>query len=133
MCVCVSVTVCLTQFGCARDCVFNSVCVCVSVTVCLTQFGCAPDCVFNSVCVPGAAHMVSLGLVPRLVMKLPAEQEDIRALILATLSSCVRVDALPALASNGVSVLGEQLSHPSPDIRREAASAMMGIRSASLS
>ncbi|XP_067087642.1 radial spoke head 14 homolog [Osmerus mordax] len=75
----------------------------------------------------GAAHMVSLGLVPRLVMKLPAEQEEIRALILATLSSCVRVDALPALASNGVSVLGEQLSHPSPDIRREAASAMMGI------
>lgn len=72
--------------------------------------------------------MVSLGLVPRLVMKLAAEQEEIRALILATLSYCVRVDALPALASDGVMVLGKQLSHPSPDIRRAAASAMVGIR-----
>nr|XP_014030317.1 unnamed protein product [Salmo salar] len=75
----------------------------------------------------GAVCMVTLGLVPRLVLKLPVEQEEIRALILATLSYCVRVDALPALASNGVPMLRNQLSHPSPDIRRAAASAMLGI------
>ncbi|XP_038859465.1 radial spoke head 14 homolog [Salvelinus namaycush] len=75
----------------------------------------------------GAMCMVTLGLVPRLVMKLPVEQEEIRALILATLSYCVRVDALPALASDGVPMLRNQLSHPSPDIRRAAASAMVGI------
>ena len=72
--------------------------------------------------------IVTLGLIPRLVMKLPVEQEEIRALILATLSYCVRVDALPALASDGVPMLRNQLSHPSPDIRRAAASAMLGIR-----
>ncbi|CAB1320256.1 unnamed protein product [Coregonus sp. 'balchen'] len=57
----------------------------------------------------GAVCMVTLGLVPRLVMKLPVEQEEIRALILATLSYCVRVDALPALASDGVPMLRNQL------------------------
>ncbi|XP_010904221.1 radial spoke head 14 homolog [Esox lucius] len=75
----------------------------------------------------GAAYIVTLGLVPRLVMKLPVEKDGIRALILATLSYCVRVDALPALDSDGVLMLRNQLSHPSADIRRAAASAMVGI------
>ncbi|KAJ7993800.1 hypothetical protein DPEC_G00258480 [Dallia pectoralis] len=75
----------------------------------------------------GAACMVSLGLVPRLVMKLPVEKDEILALILATLSYCVRVDALPALEGDGVLMLQNQLSHPSVDIRRAAASTMVGI------
>ncbi|KAI4896022.1 hypothetical protein NFI96_011277 [Prochilodus magdalenae] len=75
----------------------------------------------------GVVCMVSLGLVPRLVMKVAGEPEDIRELALSTLSCCVRVDALSALISNGVRVLREQLAHPSTDIRRAAASAMLAI------
>ncbi|XP_037391882.1 radial spoke head 14 homolog [Pygocentrus nattereri] len=71
--------------------------------------------------------MVSLGLVPRLVMKVAVEPLDIRELVLSTLSCCVRVDALSTLASDGVSVLKEQLAHASTNIRRAAASAMMAI------
>ncbi|KPP64532.1 hypothetical protein Z043_117112, partial [Scleropages formosus] len=71
--------------------------------------------------------VLSLGLVPRLVMKLSEEQEEIQALILATLSSCTWVDALPALASNGVSVLRDLLSHPSSNIRCAATRAMVAI------
>ncbi|XP_018614818.1 radial spoke head 14 homolog isoform X2 [Scleropages formosus] len=75
----------------------------------------------------GADCVLSLGLVPRLVMKLSEEQEEIQALILATLSSCTWVDALPALASNGVSVLRDLLSHPSSNIRCAATRAMVAI------
>ncbi|KAI4901295.1 hypothetical protein NFI96_026339 [Prochilodus magdalenae] len=75
----------------------------------------------------GVVCMVSLGLVPRLVMKVAGEPEDVRELVLSTLSCCVRVDALSALISNGVRVLREQLAHPSTDIRRAAASAMLAI------
>ncbi|KAM6954128.1 radial spoke head 14 homolog [Aplochiton taeniatus] len=75
----------------------------------------------------GAASIVSIGLIPKLVMKVKVEEEEIRALVLSTISYCVRVDALPALASDGVSVLGRQLSHSSPNIRRAAAKAMVGI------
>lgn len=78
--------------------------------------------------VPGAASMVSMGLVPRLVTKIPVELEDIRELVLATLTCCMRLDATPALASDAVSVLKEQLSHPAIQIRRAAASAVMAIR-----
>ncbi|MCJ8735489.1 hypothetical protein PDJAM_G00247100 [Pangasius djambal] len=72
-------------------------------------------------------RMVCLGLVPRLVMKVPVEREDIRELVLSTLSCCMRLDALPALASDAVPVLKEQLHHPSTRIRRAASSATMAI------
>ncbi|XP_058245307.1 radial spoke head 14 homolog [Hemibagrus wyckioides] len=71
--------------------------------------------------------MVSLGLVPRLVMKVAVEHENIRELVLSTLSCCMRHDALPALASDAVTVLKEQLRHPSTHIRRAASSAMMAV------
>ncbi|MFT7811839.1 radial spoke head 14 homolog isoform X1 [Arapaima gigas] len=75
----------------------------------------------------GADSILSLGLVPRLVMKLSEEQQEIQAYILATLSSCTWVDALPALSSNGVSVLRDLLSHPSTSIRRAATRAMVAM------
>jgi len=72
--------------------------------------------------------MVCMGLVPRLVLKVSDEEENIRALILSTLSSCVSLNALPALESDVIPVLKDQLSHPSPAIRQAATSALMGIR-----
>ncbi|KAL0978952.1 hypothetical protein UPYG_G00178380 [Umbra pygmaea] len=75
----------------------------------------------------GAEYIVSSGLVPQLVMKLPVEKDDVLASILATLCYCVRVDALPALESHCVLVLRNLLSHPSPDIRRSVATALMAI------
>ncbi|XP_048065120.1 radial spoke head 14 homolog [Megalobrama amblycephala] len=75
----------------------------------------------------GAVFMVCMGLVPRLVMKVSDEEENIRALILSTLSCCVSVNALPALESDAILVLRDQLSHPSPAIRQAATSALVGI------
>ncbi|KAM9475070.1 radial spoke head 14 homolog [Clarias gariepinus] len=75
----------------------------------------------------GVARVVSQGLVPRLVLKVPVEREDIRELVLSTLSCCIRQDALPALASDAVSVLKEQLHHTSTLIRRAASSTTMAI------
>lgn len=72
--------------------------------------------------------MVSMGLVPRLVLKVPVEAENIRALILSTLSSCIVVNAQPALESDVICVLRDQLSHQSSEIRQAATSALMGIR-----
>lgn len=76
----------------------------------------------------GAVCMMSLGLVPRLVMKVSVECENIRELVLSTLTGCMRLDALPALASDAVPILKEQLLHPSTRIRRAASSAIMAIR-----
>lgn len=71
-----------------------------------------------------------LPLVPKLMLKLNEEEdEEALVLLLSTVSCCSRVDVLPALASDGVSLLGQKLSHPSPNIRREAAAAMMTLRS----
>ncbi|KAL2092244.1 hypothetical protein ACEWY4_012042 [Coilia grayii] len=75
----------------------------------------------------GAACIVAQDLVHQLVLKVPVEREDIRALLLETLSCLVRVDALPALQSDGVATLREQLKSPSLAIRRAAVSAMVGI------
>ncbi|RXN20165.1 radial spoke head 14-like protein [Labeo rohita] len=75
----------------------------------------------------GAVFMVSMGLVPKLVLKVPDEEESIRASILSTLSCCVSVNALPALESDAVHVLKDELSHPSPAIRRAATSTLVGI------
>ncbi|XP_031164723.1 radial spoke head 14 homolog isoform X2 [Sander lucioperca] len=74
-----------------------------------------------------------LALVPKLMLKLRGEEdeeeeeEEVQVLLLSTLSSCSRLDALPALASDGVSLLGHKLSHRSPNIRREAAAVMMAL------
>lgn len=72
--------------------------------------------------------MVSMGLVPRLVLKVPIEAEIIRALILSTLSSCIMINAQPALESDAIPVLRGQVSHQFSDIRRAATSALVGIR-----
>ncbi|XP_040011858.1 radial spoke head 14 homolog [Xiphias gladius] len=73
-----------------------------------------------------------LTLVPKLMMKLrkeeeEEEEEEVQVLLLSTLSCCSRLDALPALASDGVSLLGRKLAHRSTNIRREAAAAMMAL------
>ncbi|KAF1389001.1 hypothetical protein PFLUV_G00068890 [Perca fluviatilis] len=71
-----------------------------------------------------------LTLVPKLMLKLRGEEdeeEEVQVLLLSTLSSCSRLDALPALASDGVSLLGHKLSHRSPNIRREAAAVLMAL------
>ncbi|XP_070761199.1 radial spoke head 14 homolog [Enoplosus armatus] len=69
-----------------------------------------------------------LTLVPKLMLKLrQEEEEEVQVLLLSTLSSCSRLDPLPALASDGVSLLGHKLSHRSPNIRREAAAVLMDL------
>lgn len=79
-------------------------------------------------CAAGASAL--LPLVPKLMLKLNEEEdEEVLVLLLSTVSCCSREDVLPALASDGVSLLGQKLSHPSPNIRREAAAAMMTLRS----
>lgn len=55
------------------------------------------------------------------------EEEEELVLLLSTLGSCSRLDALPALASNGVYLVRQQLGHPSKNVRREAAAAMMAL------
>lgn len=71
-----------------------------------------------------------LPLVPVLILKLrqEIEEEEVQVFLLSTLSCCSRLDALPALTSHGISLLSHKISHPSPNIRREAAAAMMVLR-----
>lgn len=70
-----------------------------------------------------------LSLVPKLMLKLTKEEdEEVQLLLLSTLTHCSRLDALPGLASDGVSLLGRKLSHRSSIIRRDAAAAMMALR-----
>ncbi|KAM6930876.1 radial spoke head 14 homolog [Xenentodon cancila] len=74
----------------------------------------------------GAAAVLSL--VPVLMQKLEREEEEeVQTLLLSTISRCCRFNALPCLASDGVSVLGRRLSHRSADVRREAAAALMAL------
>ncbi|KAF3851562.1 hypothetical protein F7725_013334 [Dissostichus mawsoni] len=70
-----------------------------------------------------------LTLVPKLMLKLreEEEEEDVQVLLLSTLSSCSCLDPLPALASDGVSLLLHKLSDSSTDIRREATAALMAL------
>ncbi|XP_034546992.1 radial spoke head 14 homolog [Notolabrus celidotus] len=80
---------------------------------------------------PAGAHAL-LSLVPKLMLKLRTqeeekEEEEVQVLLLSTLSSCSRLDPLPALASDGVSLVGRKLAHRSTNIRREAAAAMMAL------
>ncbi|XP_028270746.1 radial spoke head 14 homolog [Parambassis ranga] len=71
-----------------------------------------------------------LTLVPVLILKLrqDEEEEEVQVFLLSTLCCCSRLDALPALTSHGISLLSHKLSHPSPNIRREAAATMMVLR-----
>ncbi|KAK9521979.1 hypothetical protein VZT92_018480 [Zoarces viviparus] len=55
------------------------------------------------------------------------EKEEEEVLLLSTITSCSRLDALPALACDGVSLLGHRLSHRSPNIRREASAALLSL------
>ncbi|XP_045890790.1 radial spoke head 14 homolog [Micropterus dolomieu] len=89
--------------------------------------------VMNRLALLPAGAEALLTLVPKLMLKLrpeeeeEEEEEEVQVLLLSTLSRCSRLDALPALASDGVSLLGHKLSHRSPNIRREAAAAMMAL------
>ena len=88
-------------------------------------------------CCPAGADAV-LTLLPKLLLKLrekeeaeeeeEEEEEEVQVLLLSTLGHCSRLDALPALASEGVSLLARKLTHRSANIRREAAAAMMALR-----
>lgn len=62
----------------------------------------------------------------RQVMEEEVEVEEV--LLLSTITSCSRLDALPALACDAVLLVGGRLSHLSPDIRREASAALMALR-----
>ncbi|XP_068594925.1 radial spoke head 14 homolog [Brachionichthys hirsutus] len=79
---------------------------------------------------PAGSHAL-LTLVPKLMQKLmeeeEEEEEEVQVLLLSTISSCSRMDPLSTLAADGVSLLSQKLSHRSPDVRREAAAAMMAI------
>ncbi|XP_069581676.1 radial spoke head 14 homolog isoform X2 [Brachyistius frenatus] len=76
-----------------------------------------------------------LSLVPKLMLKLrheedeeeEEEEEEVQVLLLSTIACCSRLDAQPSLSSDGVSLLRRKLSHRRPDIRREAAAAMMAL------
>ena len=73
--------------------------------------------------------MVSMDLVPGLMANVTEEEDEVlQTLLLSTISRCLRLDPRPALACNGVSVLGKQLSKPSLEVRRAALSALLAIR-----
>uniref|UniRef100_A0A3Q2P1U1 Radial spoke head 14 homolog n=1 Tax=Fundulus heteroclitus TaxID=8078 RepID=A0A3Q2P1U1_FUNHE len=75
-------------------------------------------------------HLVLNGLAQLPLMlklrQMPEEEEE-QVLLLSTLSCCSRLDPLPALASDGVPVLGQTLTRCSPDVRREAAAVLMAL------
>ncbi|XP_040897633.1 radial spoke head 14 homolog [Toxotes jaculatrix] len=87
--------------------------------------------VLNRLALLPAGADALLTLVPKLMLKLreeeEEEEEEVQVLLLSTISCCSRLDALPALASDGVSLLGHKLSHRSVNIRREAAAAVMAL------
>ncbi|XP_034027250.1 radial spoke head 14 homolog [Thalassophryne amazonica] len=67
--------------------------------------------------------------VPKMMLKLKEEEEEeeVQVLLLSTLSCCSRLNPVPVLYADGVSLLGSRLAHRSPDVRREAAAAMMAL------
>ncbi|NXU82536.1 RSP14 protein, partial [Xiphorhynchus elegans] len=77
----------------------------------------------------GAAGVLQAGLVAPLVLKLKTELDEILELILATLSSCLRMEVSEALAAGAVAVLKEKLTHPSAAIRSKAALVLLDISS----
>ncbi|XP_029960806.1 radial spoke head 14 homolog [Salarias fasciatus] len=85
--------------------------------------------VMELLAVPPAGGAALLTLVPRLVLKLEEEEdeEEEEVLLLSVVGRCSRLDALPALGSNAVSLLRPRLTHRSSAVRREAAAAMMAL------
>ncbi|KAK5870611.1 hypothetical protein PBY51_003544 [Eleginops maclovinus] len=86
--------------------------------------------VLNRLTLMPAGAEALLTLVPKLMLKLTEEveeEEEVQVLLLSTLSSCSCQDPLPALASDGVSILRHKLSNSSTDIRREATAALMAL------
>ncbi|KAG7490134.1 radial spoke head 14-like [Solea senegalensis] len=87
--------------------------------------------VLNRLALLPAGADALLCLVPKLMMKLKEEEEEeeeeVQVLLLSTLSCCSSLDALPALALDAVSLVRHKLSHSSPNVRREAAAAMMAL------
>ncbi|XP_062418643.1 radial spoke head 14 homolog [Pungitius pungitius] len=72
-----------------------------------------------------------LTLIPKLMQKLrqvmEEEVEVKEVLLLSTITSCSRLNALPALACDAILLVGGRLSHLSPNIRREASAALMAL------
>lgn len=88
--------------------------------------------VLNHLSLLPAGSRALLSLVPKLMLKLQEEkdeEEEVQVLLLSTLCCCSRLDPVPALACDGIPLLRRKLSHPSPSVRREAAAAMMALRS----
>ncbi|XP_055017704.1 radial spoke head 14 homolog [Boleophthalmus pectinirostris] len=54
-------------------------------------------------------------------------KEEELVLLLSTLARCIRLDALPALASGAVELLRHKLTHGSAHVRREAAAALLAL------
>uniref|UniRef100_A0A3B3ZKE8 Radial spoke head 14 homolog n=1 Tax=Periophthalmus magnuspinnatus TaxID=409849 RepID=A0A3B3ZKE8_9GOBI len=67
------------------------------------------------------------GLMGRHLTQFFVSQEEELVLLLSTLARCSHLDALPALASDGVALLRDKLSHGSAHVRREAAAAMLAL------
>ncbi|XP_010119514.1 PREDICTED: rhabdoid tumor deletion region protein 1-like, partial [Chlamydotis macqueenii] len=74
-----------------------------------------------------AVGVLHAGLVPLLVLKLKTELDGIQELILDTLSSCLRVEASEALATDVIAILEEKLTHSSVAIRSKAAWVLVEI------
>ncbi|XP_076027527.1 radial spoke head 14 homolog [Genypterus blacodes] len=85
--------------------------------------------VMNRLSLLPAGAQALLALVPKLMEQLVKEEEEdeVLILLLSTLSVCFTLDALPALASDAVSVVGQRLSHRCTGVRREALAAMMAL------
>ncbi|KAG8455842.1 hypothetical protein GDO86_001875 [Hymenochirus boettgeri] len=75
----------------------------------------------------GSAALLDTDLVSQLVHKLDTELEGIQELILETLHFCLQADSLQALNAGAVGILKKKLKHPSEEIRRMAAGAIMEI------
>ncbi|XP_004636388.1 radial spoke head 14 homolog [Octodon degus] len=77
---------------------------------------------------PSGAHgIISSGLIPSLVWKLPREEENIQELILDTLASCLQEDVTEALGSRAVPFLRQKLLSPNTNIRSKAARVLVAI------
>ncbi|NXX51665.1 RSP14 protein, partial [Tricholaema leucomelas] len=75
----------------------------------------------------GAADILHAALIPSLLLRLKTESDEIQELILDTLSNCLRLEAVEALATGAVTVLKEKLTHPSVAIRSKAAWALLAF------
>ncbi|XP_070532781.1 radial spoke head 14 homolog [Ptychodera flava] len=75
----------------------------------------------------GAAGVVEAGLVPKLVIKLRTELDEIKEYILDTLHFCMRVEQMQALQSGAMEVFTNLLKHESNVIRAKAARDIMDL------